>query len=167
MTVTMTMTVTVTVYVCMYVCCMHGCKVCDSTSQGMHMRELMLFTLLRCWDVHSLLQGPESVVAKAGATLEGRRRLLLPLIFPPGAYAAGGQEWWSALVWGCLLWGVSDPQYQCLSSWVCRGAGRKEVLWVIWGAPGLWYQCPLLGLRWDAGWKRVGMSYSFSFVICC
>jgi hypothetical protein len=20
---------------------------------------------------------------------------------------------------------------------------------------GLWYQCPLLGLRWDAGWKRV------------
>ncbi len=29
-------------------------------------------TLLGCRDVHSLLQGPESVVAKAGVTLEGR-----------------------------------------------------------------------------------------------
>ncbi len=32
------------VYVCMYVCRMYGCIGCDSTHEGMHMHELMLFS---------------------------------------------------------------------------------------------------------------------------
>ncbi len=55
----------------------------------------------------------------------------------------------------------------------CAQYGKRVCAWVgsVWccihQASICMWQCPLLSLRWDAGWKRVGIGCSYSFRMRC